>query len=916
MTIGSDSEQLLARLADGEVLSDADLRDAGVTCEGLQHPAARVLNAFNRLNMAAAEALVPPERVGPYRLVRVLGVGGMGEVWLGERADGLVERRVAIKRVRRDVPFVDARLRQERQLLVRLSHPNIAAFIDAGIDDHGTPWLAMEYVDGMPLHEWCDREQASLTVRLRILHKLSVAVAHAHQQLIVHRDIKPSNVLVDARGEPKLLDFGIAKWLDESPSDATLHMMTPAYAAPEQLRGEPVSTATDLYALGLLMFRVLAGALPETRRSQSAASIALQLDLEEQQRPSVVAVARSETLPYRPQVLKGDLDAIVGKAIRQDAAARYVSAWDLAEDLERYLNQEPVRARGRQWRYQLGRLAARHKLASILALSTLLSLLGGSFLFWQQSRRAEHEAIAAREQALQSEQLAGFLTSMFSEQDPVMRAGDRAKSPSAMLSEGVRRVQRELQGSPVVQARLLSVLADGQYHLGETGQAEQTMQAALAIAGDRPEYAATLAHLYALQGTLAVDRFDLEASHVAFEQAAQHARTVDHGDGLETARVNTRRIRALLTETKLPEAERLARRTHQRLLALRGPGHQETLEVLQLLCSVLEQQREDAEALVAIEQLIGLIEQHRGPDDVRLVRALLMRASIAKRAAHSDQAERDARRAVAIGRAQIGDRHTLLARAHILLATIQVEREQTAAAVAELDQALAASPDADLVTRAQIFMSRGEARIETDPARAETDLREALRLRQQFGGSNPALAWFTQAVLGTAVGRQRRFAEAEALQREAFEQLRANLGADAYQNALILQQQAFVSAFKLDWATSAAQIRSAIAIVAKKYPEQHPISFHYRQALLDRLLHLPNAQDEALALANQLLTHWQDRPEVTGAMAELSSQAARAHAAVGDHVRAKEIAAMAIAHTDWPRSEAVRQNLQGFLDGG
>lgn len=911
MTAGTARDDLLDRLAAGDVLPTV-ASDTGPDSAGLlAHPAARVLNAFNRRNAEVVSST--PDHLGPYRLLHPIGSGGMGEVWLGERSDGIVERQVAIKRVRRDMPMLGPRLEQERHLLVRLSHPNIAAFIDAGIDAGGTPWLAMEYVAGIPLHQWCDQHHASLTERLKILRKLALAVAHAHQQLIVHRDIKPTNILVDRQGEPKLLDFGIGKWLDEVPGEVTQHVMTPAYAAPEQLCGQAVSTATDIYALGLLMFRILAGSLPSTRLDSRAASIASQIDREESERPSHVALTQQATLPYPAKVLKGDLDAIIGQAIRLDPKLRYVSAFALAEDIERYLNQEPVQARGNLLRYRLGRLVARNKTVTALTLSTVMSLLGGSYLFWQQSERAEQEAQLARQQAEESEQLAGFLTSMFNEQVPLTRAGERTLSPGEMLANGVQRVTTELKGSPTVQARLLAVLAEGQYHLGELEQAQYTVTSALSSTDEDPENAVALARLYAVQGLIAKDRFQIAESHTAFARALAFANTADQGDGLETARVNMHRIRTLLLQSQLADAESLARTTYERVLTLRGASAPESLELLQLLGSALDQQRKDVEALGILQQLISLIEQHRGQTDVRLIPALVMRAGIEKRSAHPELAEQDVRRAISLGQLQLGKRHSLLSRAYILLATLLIEREETDAAITELGHALQATPDSDLPSLAQIYMSRGEAQIDRDPVKAEQDLREALHLRLSAGAQSSGLAWYTQAVLGRTLAYQGRFAEAEALQLEAADKLRAILGPDAYQNALIAHQQSFVSARKGDWATSARQVREALRIARLKYPDTHPVVFQYQLQLLDRLSHLPEARIEARALADTLLEHWSERAEVSGSLAELSVSAALLHQQLGDQSRARAIAQQALNHPDWPIQPATRQKLQQLL---
>jgi serine/threonine protein kinase len=292
------------------------------------------------------EAVAAPAAIGPWRVLRLLGRGGMGEVWLGERSDGVVDQQVAIKRVRGASPAFVRRLLAERRILARLSHPNIARFIDAGVDLDAQPWMALEYVQGGDLSTWCSEPQPDLRARLELFLKICSAVDHAHRLLVVHRDLKPGNVLVDAQGEPHLLDFGVAKLLDEEAGETTLAALTPVWAAPEQLRGEPVSTATDVYALGLLLCRLLSGALPASRARGDLASLMAELGEEDTQRPSRLARA-GEGLPYPAERLVGDLDAIFAKALRPEPADRYGSAAALAEDVERHLQSRPLGARQR-----------------------------------------------------------------------------------------------------------------------------------------------------------------------------------------------------------------------------------------------------------------------------------------------------------------------------------------------------------------------------------------------------------------------------------------------------------------------------------------------------------------------------------------------------------------------------------------
>ncbi|HEX7770656.1 MAG TPA: serine/threonine-protein kinase, partial [Dokdonella sp.] len=314
-------------------------------------------------------------RVGPWKLVRQLGHGGMGAVYLAERVAEDFEQRAAIKLVRPgwDAGDMQRRFREERRILAGLDHPQIAHLIDGGETADGKPYLVMEYVDGQPLCVHCDARRLSIAERLQLFLAVCAGVAHAHRNLVVHRDIKPSNILVSATGEVKLLDFGIARLLEHG-ADATgtaLRLFTPEYAAPEQIRGDPITTSADVYALGLVLFELLTGGRPYDHAAATASGRQLAILTREPIRPSQLAQSRdvgARGLAAMRQLeprqlgarLQGDLDAIVLKALRKEPQQRYASVEALADDLRRHLNHEPVAARRGTWRYQSARFLRRH----------------------------------------------------------------------------------------------------------------------------------------------------------------------------------------------------------------------------------------------------------------------------------------------------------------------------------------------------------------------------------------------------------------------------------------------------------------------------------------------------------------------------------------------------------------------------
>jgi non-specific serine/threonine protein kinase/serine/threonine-protein kinase len=342
-------------------------------------------------------------RAGPYRLVRVIGRGGMGVVYLGRRDDEQFEKDVAVKLIDPALynPCVMRRFQHERRILASLEHPNIARLLDAGLTSEGIPFIVMEFVAGAPVHEFCRKEDLSVRERLALFLKICEAVQFAHRNLVVHRDLKPSNILVTEEGVPKLLDFGIAKMLSAvstEPTSATApltQVMTPDYASPEQLRGVNVNTATDVYSLGVLLFELLAGQRPYVLSGKPLDEIVRTIC--EQEPPSLNVAAAKEL---------GDLDVIVAKAIRKDPSERYVSVEHFAADIERYLGGFPVQARRPSKQYTAGKYLRRHKTGFVLAVVALLLGFASVAAIVRQANIAERERAVAQRRFDQVRQLA------------------------------------------------------------------------------------------------------------------------------------------------------------------------------------------------------------------------------------------------------------------------------------------------------------------------------------------------------------------------------------------------------------------------------------------------------------------------------------------------------------------------------
>src|SRR5580700_4549181 len=376
---------------------------------GLRSEAERMLRAYDgeRAARVEARAAAAGRRFGAWLTVRLLGRGGMGEVWLASRADGQHEQNAALKILSPYLAAPDSlrRFRRERQFLARLEHPNIARLLDGGMSPRGEPYLVMEYVDGIRLDRYSDQHHLSIRARLELMIKVCSAVNAAHQFLVVHRDLKPGNILVTPDGEPKLLDFGIAKMIDAETGreqTATVNLfLTPMYSSPEILRGEPATVVSDVYSLGVVLYELLTGRRPfSTSNAFPAAELERALHETAPARPANVteeAALHRSTTPLRlRQMLEGDLTTILNKALQHDPSQRYQSAERLAEDLSLYLSNRPILARPQTLHYRAAKFVSRHRLTVGLAALTLLGIALGVASTITEKRVAERRFTEVR----------------------------------------------------------------------------------------------------------------------------------------------------------------------------------------------------------------------------------------------------------------------------------------------------------------------------------------------------------------------------------------------------------------------------------------------------------------------------------------------------------------------------------------
>ena len=508
----------LDRLTEGDVALRRDVEAVLVRSEGTAPALESPLAGLDDEPAAAAPSLIG-ERIGPYTVVRLIGMGGMGAVYEATRADDQYQKRVAIKVVQRDINsnLTLARFRRERQILASLEHPNIATMHDGGVMPDGRPFLVMEYVDGAPITTWCNARALPLRDRVALFRQVCAAVHHAHKNLVIHRDLKPGNILVADDGTVKLLDFGIAKLQNANDGDddhadlpltrAGARAFTPEYASPEQIRGEPLTTASDLYSLGVVLFELLTGRRPHQPKSRAPVDIERAvLDTPAPRPSSVITDQRAELFGGQSASrmrhrLHGELDSITLTALHQEPGRRYASAETLGDDLLNYLSGLPVRAQRDWFGYRARKFVLRNRATTAASAIALAGLVAGVVLAVSAAQRARTEQVKA-------EQANVFLQDLLASVHP--ETGSRDAKVSDVLDAAARRIDQEFAAEPDIRAELETVIGESYEGLGRYDDAERQLKAALLLrqgsAGARSASAvkglSMLGQLYLAQGAL------------------------------------------------------------------------------------------------------------------------------------------------------------------------------------------------------------------------------------------------------------------------------------------------------------------------------------------------------------------------------------------------------------------------------
>lgn len=636
---------------------------------------AAVSRAFEEL-----ERLDAGEKIGPYRLLRLLGKGGMGAVYLAAREEGF-EQRVALKLINPGAASEDTirRFESERQILARLEHPNIARLLDGGKTAQGLPYFAMEVVEGIPIDHYCEEHELDVPARLRLFLGICSALQLAHQSLVIHRDLKPSNILVSDDGVPKLLDFGIAKILQtgaaaDFSTQTAQQAFTLHYGSPEQLKGEPAGTRSDVYSLGVVLYQVLTGVLPGRLDDRSYFEVLKSIC-------EVEPPLASEVAPMsRRRQLVGDVDAIVAKALRKEPAARYASVENLADDLLRHLENRPVLARQGNFGYFVGKFMRRHRFALGAAAAMVALALGFTWALVNQLEETE----MARQRA---EGVSDFLIEMFQAADPNRPEGAPELTISQLLAKGREKLETGLEKDPITKATLSLRLGEVYFQRGDYPAAEALLEETISIhrkreSDDLPELATALNSL----ASVYIQLGDGVRAEVPLRECIALRRNLGLEDDLLKPLGNLANI--LLARGEAKEAEEIYRETLARRRSRHGQRNDNVAVSLRGLAIALQEQGRLGEAETLLLEALSIREEIYGRDHTRVALVLASLGSLYHDLNRIEEARQLLQRAVDIQVAEKGAGHLDTARAKKALAEVYLDLAEPAAGCRLLEESL------------------------------------------------------------------------------------------------------------------------------------------------------------------------------------------------------------------------------------
>lgn len=777
------------------------------------------------------------EMIGPYRVERLIGSGGMGMVYLAERADEQYEQRVAIKLGRHRLvdPQTELRFRNERQILADLDHPNIARLLDGGTTPEGVPYLVMEYIDGVRIDTYCDTHQLNVVERLELFQTICAAVHYAHQNLIIHRDIKASNILVTDDGTPKLLDFGIAK-LTDTQGAATAGLtregaviLTPENAAPEQILGKTITTATDTYALGLLLYLLLTAVRAHpidddisardfarlvTRHVVQKPSLRLRHahddarragDAEEQQKLEQAAVDRRSRPDRLVRRLRGDLDTIILRALHLDPNRRYRSVAALAHDIELHLKSMPIVARADSWRYRTNRFLRRHYAAVGVAVAVVVMLASFTVALLLQNQRIVEERDKAQEVSL-------FLEEIFMSQDPEKTRG-KDVTAAEILADGAQRVQRRLVDRPEIQATMMGTIGRVYFSLGVYESAVEMHEQALEIqvstlGGKHAEVAKTRNDL--------AETLIRRADYARARELLTDALAVNRqraGDGSRVAKNLLNLAEIDLATGALGDAEKSAQEGMELLERLGDEKPRELGDAKSLLARILRRRGDLDTAEELFLDAIRIVEESEGANHPDIPYFLQNLGTLQRAQGDLDAAEKTLDKAIGLTREVLGEKHDLLS--------------------------------AVLLDKGTVLHDKG------DLGDAESAIREALALdTEMLGGDHPRVGYALMA-LGMLLHDKPDHAAAEQALVDSLAIYENALGADSQYTASVLTELGAVmnSAGRSEEGLDVLQ--RALSIREQDYAPEHPLVAGTRAELADALLRLGRlAEAEPMLLSS------------------------------------------------------------------
>ena len=800
--------------------------------------------------VAIDDANLDGKTFGNYRAINQIGSGGMGSVYLAERADGVFEQKVALKIVKPGMNSheIITRFEEERQILARLQHPNIARLLDGGISELGLPYFTMEYVEGKPITEYCDENNLTIEQRLELFKKVCEAVLYAHQNLVIHRDIKPSNILVREDGTVKLLDFGIAKVFEEDADHkfvtrTGMRVMTPEYASPEQVRGEPVSTATDIYSLGLILYQLLTGCPPYEVNSTSALEMERIICLTEPQKPSAmitkifssaldsrqktspdfISQKRKTTIPKLKKRVSGDLDNMCLMAIRKEPERRYSSIAQFITDIDNHLNELPVSARKSTAGYITRKFIQRHKVGVVVAAIAVM-LIALVTIFYTIQLAEERDK--ARLEAEKSKKVSEFLAGIFQVSDPEQSKGESITARE-LLDNGVKRIESELANQPEVLANMLGVTGNVYKSLGLYSNAQSLLQRAYVINdslfGDNsPETAKSLNDLANLNFAMG----DYESAIEKFNKAIEKRKNIYGEESLEAAESMNDLAMVLREEGKYDQSKKLLTNSlsiRKKILSSKSPEVAQSINNLGLL---KEDMGEFEEAKKLLEEALEIKEKIYGKIHPSVTETIGNLAFLLQQMGDYEEASKLFNESLEIDKNLFGDLHPVISTDLYNLASNTAlmgdlnAAEKLYSEVLELDKKLLGEDHPyvalDINNLAGIFSDKGNYE------KAEALYKQSLNLNKKiYGNEHPEVAT-SLSNLGVMYNRWGKLSQAEPLLKSALV-MRINLLGENHPNVVTsLNIYAALLTSQKKYKKAVEQYRKSLSLRIVMLGEDHP----------------------------------------------------------------------------------------------